>query len=218
MRQLGKASLTLGAALLCGCAGLIVPFVGMLLSGCIVFAQAAEPCDRYRATITREAHAVLGIGAPVPALAAQLMKESTCRADITAWDNGRGIAQFMDSTSAQIARLYPELGVPDPYNPTWSIRAQVRFDHWLSERVRGDDDCQRWGATFKSYNAGLGYVQRAQRASSRPGTWFGLTEDINAGQSAANFKASRQYPRTILFTHQKRYRAWGVQLCGELTQ
>ena len=187
-----------------------------LLIGCLSPAHAADPCDRYRATLTREAQAVFGLGAPVPALAAQLMKESTCRPDITAWDNGRGIAQFMDATSAQIARLYPELGVPDPYNPTWSIRAQVRFDHWLSERVKGADDCQRWAATFKGYNAGLGYVQRAQRASARPGVWFGLTEDINPGQSEANFKASRLYPRVILFTHQKRYSAWGVQLCGEV--
>jgi soluble lytic murein transglycosylase-like protein len=192
----------------------VIGMAAVLLSKCTAApAYAADPCDRYRATLTREAQAVFGLGAPVPALAAQLLKESSCRADVTAWDNGRGLAQFMDPTAAQVARLFPELGVPDPYSPTWSMRAQVRFNNWMLARVQGDSDCERWGAAFKGYNAGLGYVQRAQRQSRAPGVWFGVTEDINAGQSAANFSYSRQYPRTILFTHQLRYLTWGAALC-----
>jgi soluble lytic murein transglycosylase-like protein len=192
----------------------VVGMAAVLLSKCTAApAYAADPCDRYRATLTREAQAVFGLGAPVPALAAQLLKESSCRADVTAWDNGRGLAQFMDPTAAQVARIFPELGVPDPYNPTWSIRAQVRFNNWMLARVQGDSECERWGAAFKGYNAGLGYVQRAQRQSRAPGVWFGVTEDINAGQSAGNFSYSRQYPRTILFAHQLRYLTWGVPLC-----
>lgn len=187
-----------------------------VLLGSSTMAMAADPCLRYRASLTREAQAVFGLNAPVPALAGQLMKESTCRADVTAWDNGRGLAQFMDPTAAQVARLYPELGIPDPYNPLWSIRAQVRFNHWLRARVQGNNECERWGATFKAYNAGLGYVQRAQRKSPMPGIWFGATEDINAGQSAENFQASRQYPRTILFVHQRRYASWGAATCAEV--
>ncbi|OON62301.1 hypothetical protein B0920_02145 [Massilia sp. KIM] len=174
----------------------------------------ADPCDRYRATLTREAQAVFGLGAPIPALAAQLMKESSCRADITAWDDGRGLAQFMDPTAEQVTRLFPELGAPDPYNPTWAMRGQARFNRWLSQRVKAVNECHRWAATFKGYNAGLGYVQRAQRLSPQPGVWFGVTEHINAGQSLANFQASRQYPRKIIFSLQRRYASWGPLLCN----
>jgi soluble lytic murein transglycosylase-like protein len=177
-------------------------------------ARAADLCQQYRPALTREAQAVFGIGAPVPALAGQMRQESSCRADVTAWDNGRGLAQFMDPTAQQVSKSFPELGAPDPYNPRWAIRALIRYDYWLHERVRGDTACDRWGATFKGYNAGLGYVRWAQGKSPSPGAWFGITENINAGQSAANFAYSRRYPRLILFIHQPLYASWGTVLCA----
>lgn len=176
-------------------------------------AKAADLCEQYRAPLTREAQAIYGIGAPVPALAAQMRQESGCRADVTAWDNGRGLAQFMDGTALQVARSYPEIGPPSPYNPKWAMRALVRYDYWLRERVRGDNLCERWGATLKGYNAGLGYVQRAQRKSSSPGKWFGMTENINAGQSETNFIYSRRYAHLILFKYQPLYASWGGVVC-----
>lgn len=181
-------------------------------------ANAADLCDQYRAQLTREAQAVYGIGAPVPALAAQMRQESGCRADVTAWDNGRGLAQFMDPTARQMSRSFPEIGAPDPYNPKWAMRALVRYDYWLHERVRGDTVCDQWGATFKSYNAGLGYVLRAQGKSPAPGIWFDLTENINAGQSDTNFAYSRRYPHLILFKYQPVYASWGTALCAEAGQ
>lgn len=180
-------------------------------------AKAADLCDQYRPALTRESQAVYGIGAPVPALASQMRQESGCRAEVTAWDNGRGLAQFMDPTARQVSHSFPELGAPDPYNPRWAMRAMVRYDYWLHERVRGDNPCERWAAAFKSYNAGLGYVQRAQRTSPAPGTWFNATENINAGQSEGNFAYSRRYPRLILFKHQPLYAAWGTVLCSGVT-
>lgn len=176
-------------------------------------AKAADACLQYRAALTREAQAIYGLAAPVPMLAGQLRQESNCRAGITAWDNGRGLAQFMDGTTDQVARSFPELGKPDPYNATWSIRALVRYDNWLYARVQGSDTCQRWAASLKGYNAGLGYVQRAQRRTDTPGAWFGATEDINAGQSQQNFDYSRRYPRLILFRHQPLYASWGTEVC-----
>ncbi|MDQ2822442.1 MAG: transglycosylase SLT domain-containing protein [Pseudomonadota bacterium] len=176
-------------------------------------ARTPDLCEQYRATLTRESQALFGIGAPVPALMAQIRQESSCQAGITAWDNGRGLAQFMDPTARQVSKSFPELGAPDPYNPKWAMRAMVRYDYWLHQRVRGDTECDRWAASFKSYNAGLGYVQRAQRLSPAPGTWFNVTENINAGQSEKNFVYSRHYPRVILFTHQMRYVPWGPPLC-----
>jgi membrane-bound lytic murein transglycosylase MltF len=185
----------------------------MAIGACI--AHAADLCQQYRPTLTREAQAVFGLNAPIPALVSQLYQESHCDADVTAWDNGRGLAQFMDGTAAQVAKTFPELGVPDPYNPKWAIRAQVRYDDWLGDRVKGDDACQHWAAIFKSYNAGVGFVIRAQHRSPQPGLWFNVTENINAGQGAKNFEYSRLYPRLILFKHQHLYAAWGQTLCLE---
>lgn len=181
-------------------------------------AQAADLCEQYRSMLTREAQAVHGINAPVPMFAGQLRQESSCRASVTAWDNGRGLAQFMDGTSAQVVRSFPELGPADPYAPRWAIRALVRYDGWIYDRVKGDTACERWAATLKGYNAGMGYVQRAQRQSVQPGVWFGATEDINAGQSSQNFEYSRRYPRVILFTHQRLYAHWGRAVCLDDTQ
>lgn len=188
--------------------------VGAML--CVAALAWAGPADPYRATLTREAQAVHGVGAPVPMFAGQINQESSWRPGVTAWDNGRGLAQFMDATADVVVRNYPELGAPDPYNPKWAIRALVRYDAWLYARVRGDTPCHRWAAALKGYNAGLGYVQRAQKRSVTPGRWFGTTELINAGQSPQNFEYSRTYPRKILFKHQPLYTTWGPLMCQEV--
>ena len=109
--------------------------------------------------------------------------------------------------------MFPELGVPSPYNPTWAIRALVRYDRWLGLKVKGIDDCQRYAAALKGYNAGLGYVQQAQKASAQPGQWFGVTEYVPTRQSAANFEASRMYPRWVLIKRQPNYKGWGTYTC-----
>lgn len=189
----------------------VIAAVVLIAFAASAFAQ--DRCDRYRRMVTREAQAIYGMDAPIPALIGLIRQESSCREDVTAWDNGRGLAQFMDATSEHVSRLYPELGAPNPYNPQWAVRAMVRYNDWLFDRVKGNDLCERWAATFKSYNAGLGYVQRAQRQSPTPGVWFNATENINAGQSLANFEHSRRYPRLILFKHQPLYQDWGVTLC-----
>lgn len=194
--------------------------IGALLVGCFAAPALAQTpavpalAPQYRPTLQREAQFMFGLAAPIAAFAAQIHQESSWRAGITAWDNGRGLAQFMDATAEVVARNYPELGAPDPYNPRWAIRALVRYDAWLLARVKGADDCHKWGAALKSYNGGLGYVQRAQQRSTDPGIWFGLTEWIKTGQSAQNFEYSRTYPHKVLFKHQHIYAEWGPMACN----
>ena len=89
------------------------------------------------------------------------------------------------------------------------MRALVRLDDYNTKRVAGSSPCEKWGAALKGYNSGVGFVQRAQKRSSAPATWFGVTELINAGQSPKNFEFSRMYPRWIIITRQAKYEAWG---------
>jgi soluble lytic murein transglycosylase-like protein len=198
------------------------PVVGALLAVLLVLllslavllpAHAADLCLQYRSMLVREAQAVHGPDAPVPMFLGQLRQESSCRANITAGDSGRGLAQFMDATSRQVASKFPEIGPPAPYDPRWAIRAMVRYDGWIYRRVKGADVCNRWGAALKGYNAGPGYVLQAQAKSTQPGVWFGATEFVQTRQSPENFEYSRTYPRKIIFQHQLRYVEIGTPVC-----
>lgn len=182
---------------------------------CHVFAAPPSGAVKYRSMVTREAQFLLGLNAPIPMIAAQIEQESAWRPGITAWDNGRGLAQFMDPTTDFITKLYPELGKAAPYSPAWAIPALIRYDVWIYKRVKGDTECHRWAAALKGYNAGLGYVQQAQKASDRPGIWFDATEFVKTKQSAKNFEYSRMYPRWILFKRQLNYTTWGAMTCHE---
>ncbi len=76
----------------------------------------------------------------------------------------------------------------------------TRLDAYNAGRVAATTPCDRWGAALKAYNAGLGFVLRAEKRSRVPGTWFGATENINAGQSAKNFEYSRRISAAGLFS------------------
>ena len=72
------------------------------------FSVAAAPpaaAVKHPATLTREAQFVFGLNAPVAMFAAQIEQESSWRETVTAWDNGRGLAQFMDPTTTFITKL-----------------------------------------------------------------------------------------------------------------
>lgn len=187
---------------------------GLVLCLCLLrAANAADSCDRYVRTVIREAQAVGGLNAPIPMYLGQMRQESSCREGITASDGGMGLLQFMPATAAEVSHIYAEIGPPDPYNPTWAIRAQVRYTGWLEARVKGRNVCQKRGAALKAYNSGLGWVQQAQKASPDPLTWFGVTEFVPTKQSKENFEYSRTYPRKILLKHQLLYKGLGTTTC-----
>lgn len=202
--QLAARRLSIIIAVICLLALAVLPLVA---------SAAVDPSAPFRSTLVREAQAVYGPDAPAPMFAGQIQQESSWRPGVTAWDNGRGLAQFMDGTTEQVTRTFPELGPANPYDPRWAMRALVRYDGWLFKRVKGKDLCHRWAAALKGYNAGLGYVQQGQAKSPDPQTWFGVTEFIPTRQSPENFEYSRTYPRKILFKHQPRYAELGRITC-----
>jgi hypothetical protein len=179
----------------------------------VAVVDAYQMTSRWGPTVKREAQAVYGVNAPTPMFLGQIMQESGGNEKVKAWDGGMGLGQFMPATAKQIVALYPELGPVDPYNPTWAIRALVRFDDWIYKKMKGTLECDHWGASLMGYNAGPGYPMRMQTKSTQPNVWFGVTENINSGQSEKNFTYSRLYPRAILFTHQPLYTTWGHVVC-----
>lgn len=174
---------------------------------------ASDLCKSYRLLVQREGLSVYGLNSPTPMFIAQIRQESSCRDNITAADGGMGPVQFMAGTATMVSNKFPELGPPDPYNRKWAIRGMIRLDKWNESRIKAKDDCERRGAALKGYNAGIGYVQQAQKTSPDPLTWFGVTEFVPTRQSAKNFEYSRLYPIWILGKHQRLYADWGPVTC-----
>lgn len=172
--------------------------------------------EKFRGILTREAHFLNGLNAPIPMYAAQIEQESNWKPRVVAWDKGRGLAQFMDPTASWLVKTFPALGKPAPYDPAWAIPALIRYDTLLVGRVQGVDDCNRRAAALKGYNAGVGNVLYAQKRSKQPGQWWQITEFVKTRQNAANFEASRMYPHWILLKRQLKYRAWGTYTCDNL--
>lgn len=185
----------------------------LMLSACMVFA-ADPPRDalRYQRDLTRAAHTVWGLDAPVATFAAQIHQESGWRADARSAVGAQGIAQFMPSTSTWISGAYP-LGPPQPNNPAWAMRAMVTYNRHLWDRVQAAEGCSRAAMMLSAYNGGLAWIYKDQKLAREQGIapliWFGQLEKINAGRSPANFRENRDYPRQILLKWQPLYARWG---------
>lgn len=177
--------------------------------------------EQYRRTLVRAAHAEWGLDAPIATLAAQVHQESAWRANARSQVGAQGLAQFMPTTSAWMAQLYPNtLGANQPFNPGWALRALVTYDRWLSQRIQARGSCEKWAFVLSAYNGGLGWVQKDTRQASAKGAdklaWFDSVERHNAGRSAANFRENRNYPRAILLRWEPLYAAagWGAGVCA----
>lgn len=174
---------------------------------------------RYKAELTRQAHHVMGLDAPVAVLAAQIHQESLWSPSAISRAGAKGLAQFMPRTAAWMPDIDPELANPAPHNPSWAIRGLVTYDHWLYKRLKADTVCDRWAMTLSAYNGGLGWVLRDKKAANAAGfsrwKWWQHVELFNAGRSRANFRENRGYPRRILKDLAKRYAkaGWGLRVC-----
>lgn len=181
------------------------------LLGHAVAQDVPRTASQHRAELTRVAHAVWGLDAPVAMFAAQIHQESGWRADAVSHVGARGMAQFMPAT----ARWWCELqGVAAqdciPTNPTWAMRAMVGYDLWLYERVRGASEFDRSWAALRAYNGGLGHWQN-EASLVRP-SLERQAVDSACGQARRHVSHCAEnlgYPRRILLTLQLRYAGWG---------
>ena len=175
---------------------------------------------RYQRDLVRNARLVWGMDAPIATFAGQVHQESW-------WKNGArsayagGLAQFTPDTADWIGGVFPDLAERQPYNPAWALRALVRYDHYLWERVPATaPPCDRMAFVLSAYNGGEGWVQRDRKVARAAGAdvsrWFGNVERFNAGRAPAMFAENRGYPRSILLRWEPLYAAagWGNGVCA----
>lgn len=177
--------------------------------------------NKYRLELTKQAHSVWGMDAPVSTLAAQLHQESGWNEMARSPVGAAGLAQFMGATARDMGRRYPELQPVNEFDPKWAIRAQSLYmrDLW-NAFPRARNACERGAFALASYNGGLGWVRKRQALSEWPDRCLGATCEINPGITDANQRENRDYPRRILLTltpiyHQAR---WGPGWCLDYTR
>lgn len=202
----------------------------LLIGACLILAcrpvvaataatvRIPEASVRYRLQLERAAGEQWGLQAPVARLAAQLHQES-------AWNPrarspyAQGLAQFTPATARWLPSVCPAVGAPDPWSPTWSMRAVACFDAWLYRRAPGATPCDRWAMTLSAYNGGEGARDReirlAYHARDEPPVWFDQVARFKSRSDAA-WRENREYVRHILLVLEPVYLAadWpGTRVC-----
>jgi len=182
-------------------------------------AQAAEPpiiARKYQRPLTAAAHYAWGLDAPIPVLASQVHQESSWNESAVSSAGAQGLAQFIPSTATWLDALYAdELGPKQPLNPSWALRALVRYDLYLFERTAGATECDTWRFTLAQYNGGSARLEREQLMAAQQGLdalrWINVAP-FNAGRSESNWRENRGYPVAILKQRQPLYLAWGREI------
>ena len=159
-----------------------------------------SPAHKYRPFLTREVRFVWGHDEPVSTFAAQIRQESAFDEGARS-SNAGGLAQFTPATAAWIGGAYPELAGGDVFNWKWAIRALVRYDRHLHERLPDDD--RRWELTLRAYNGGLGWIQKEMRACNAEGA--ACCRRFRAERSC---RENLNYPTLILGKWKPQYAGW----------
>lgn len=168
---------------------------------------------QYQRALIGNARLVWGLDAPIAVMAAQVHQESSWRANAQS-KYASGLAQFTPGTADWISQRYPDLGVNQPFEPAWALRALARYDKFLYDRqASAVNECDRWAFVLSSYNGGEGNVNRDKRlcggmSCCDPSRWWGHVE-LYSPRADWAFRENRGYPRVILLQRQPPYRAWG---------
>lgn len=147
--------------------------------------------------------------APTATFAGQIHQESMFRADARSGAGAIGIAQFTVPTQRWIQGAYPIELAGDVLSPEWGIRALVRYDRHLWERVEALDGCERMAFALAGYNGGEGWVRKRKRLSDNPEVCLFATCTINPGIKPSNQVENEGYPKRILLTLEPIYVAAG---------
>jgi hypothetical protein len=129
---------------------------------------------RLRRTVRGEINYHWGLEQDGTVFYAQIYQESC-------WNPGAksayasGLAQFTPDTATWISGLYPaDLGDNNPLDVRWAIRALVRYDKWLYDKLSdAATERDRWGMTLSSYNGGLGNLVKDRQLCSASNKFAG---------------------------------------------
>lgn len=198
---------------------LVIPVLLGVLAHCARANAEGVPAAavHYQRDLTRIVQQEWGLAGSVAVHAAQIHQESGWRTHVASHAGAQGLAQFLPATADWIAALYPDLGQAAPYSPGWAMRALVRYNRHILQRVkpwhaRDVPQCDRWAFTLSGYNGGPGWIERDRRlAEARgrdPDRWWGHVEHTSARAHWA-YRENRAYPRRILLELEPRYRAAG---------
>lgn len=195
---------------------LMICFSSFLLVGLsVATAQIPSEASAYKRQLRQQSHHIWGLEAPVSTFAAQIHQESGWHANARSRVGALGLSQFMPSTANWISEIYPDLATNAPTNPVWAMRALVRYDRFLYDRVTAVNQCERMAFALSAYNGGLGWVNKRKARSTDPLICLGKTCDINPGIAPANQRENTTYPRRILLRHEPMYvkAGWGKGSC-----
>jgi membrane-bound lytic murein transglycosylase MltF len=186
--------------------------VGVIMLVAVQCAYAEPVAARqFRNEVIREARAVWGLNAPVAVMAGQVEQESGWRPYVCS-PYACGLTQFTPATADWIGGLYDSVGKADVFNPSWAIRAMVRYDFLLhSQNKSAATERDRWSFTLSSYNGGAGMLNRERRLCVAPcnaQVWNNNVAPLRVRATWAH-KENRSYVATIIDRRQYTYVSWG---------
>jgi membrane-bound lytic murein transglycosylase F len=128
--------------------------------------------DRLDDTFRKYSKRFFGPGVDWRLFKAQGLAESGLNPDAVSRVGARGIMQLMPSTYQEVRSKSALIG-EHINDPEWNIAAGIMYDRMLWKSwTSALDDSHRFQFVFGSYNAGMSYVQKAQKiAQDRELDW-----------------------------------------------
>jgi len=115
---------------------------------CVNVCRAVDRCLDYKVEVRNASIQFLGPDYPYHYNLGQLQQESRCR-NVVSFDNGRGLAQFMDGTTRYVNKLY---GTNlDPMNTEHAIKLQAMYLRQIDKKENFSD---RLWTLYQIYNGG----------------------------------------------------------------
>lgn len=130
--------------------------------------HSLDRCLNYKIDERVQSTKYFGLNFPYQYGIGQLKQESCCRADITAFDAGQGIAQFMPATSKYIQSLMGEN--LNPYNPEQAIKMQNFYMYRIHSKENFVNNKPLW-IDYQIYNGGGGTLKKEYIRAGKIGDW-----------------------------------------------